>query len=158
VAVAVLSGLAVQPGLLHRNTDATAPVADSYDGFDAKGAEQLRQDQCLMAGVLRQGGPTMFNLAQDALNQSADKLHTAADQEFWNDTPLSKAFDQDRVAYDAKADELGKRREAWEAPLDGLSTPDGFTVTGFHWPPGSPGDGKQDFFEQTGLSQWIGEQ
>jgi hypothetical protein len=135
LALAVLATLAARPDLLSRSTTDGSPVADSYDGFDAKGVEQLRQDQCLMAGVLRQGGPGMSGIAQDALNQPADKLHTAADQEFWNDTPLSDAYEQDRAAYDAKANELGKRREAWEKPLDGLSTPDGFTVAGFHWPP-----------------------
>ena len=72
LALAVLTTLAARPDLLSRSTADGSPVADSYDGFDAKGAEQLRQDQCLLAGVLRQGGPTMFGIAQDGLNQAPD--------------------------------------------------------------------------------------
>ncbi|MGW2698390.1 hypothetical protein ACWC3Y_42915, partial [Streptomyces sp. NPDC001296] len=86
--LAVLAGLAVQPG---SSMPPSALVADSYDGFDVKGAEQLRQDQCLMADALRLGGPGIYGLAQDALNQPADKLHGAANRDYWTDTPLSKA-------------------------------------------------------------------
>ncbi|MEV6054163.1 hypothetical protein [Streptomyces sp. NPDC052107] len=28
-------------------------------------------------------------------------------------------------------------------PLDGLTTPAGFTDTGFHWPPGTSNDGQK---------------
>ncbi|MEU2053354.1 RICIN domain-containing protein, partial [Streptomyces bungoensis] len=156
LAAALLSTLVVHPDPLHRH-DGIALAADSYDGFDTKAAEQLRQDQCLMAGVARLGGPTMSGIARDALNQPADALHTAANREYWNDTPLSKAFDQDRALLDKDSDARAKRRDAWKAPLSGLATPGGFTVTGFEWPPSSSDEGG-DFFDRTGLPQWSGEQ
>lgn len=156
VAVAVLSGLAVQSVPPDRDAaDGSTPVADSYDGFDATAAEQLRQDQCLMADALRTGGRAMFSTAQAALGQTPDKLRTAANREYWNDTPLSKAFDQDQAAADAEQSALAARVNAWHKPLEGLTTPAGFTETDFHWPPGSPGDGKEDFYAQTGLTKWI---
>ncbi|MGW3355947.1 RICIN domain-containing protein [Streptomyces bungoensis] len=156
VAAALLSALVVQPDPLHRH-DGTALAADSYDGFDTKAAEQLRQDQCLMAGVARLGGPTMSGIARDALNQPPDALHTAANREYWNDTPLSKAFDADRALLDKDSDARAKRHDAWKAPLSGLATPGGFTVTGFEWPPSSSDEGG-DFFDRTGLPQWSGAQ
>ncbi|WP_425584774.1 ricin-type beta-trefoil lectin domain protein [Streptomyces vastus] len=107
-----------------------------------------------MADVLRMGGPTMFSTAQDALNQTPDKLHTAANRERWTDTPLAKAFDTDKAAADKEGTALNAYVDKWKKPLDGLSTPDGFTETGFHWPPGTTGTGPS-FFSQTGLSQWI---
>ncbi|WP_445585622.1 ricin-type beta-trefoil lectin domain protein [Streptomyces resistomycificus] len=107
-----------------------------------------------MADVLRMGGPAMFTTAQDALNQTPDKLHTAADRERWKDTPLGKAFETDRAAASKEGAALDAYTEAWKKPLDGLSTPAGFTETGFHWPPGTTGTGP-GFFEQTGLSKWV---
>ncbi|KUN89153.1 hypothetical protein AQJ64_00245 [Streptomyces griseoruber] len=50
-ALAVLGVLAVHPG-----QDTAQPVvaaSDSYDGFDTKAAEQLREDQCVAADALR---------------------------------------------------------------------------------------------------------
>ncbi|MER6121997.1 ricin-type beta-trefoil lectin domain protein [Streptomyces sp. NPDC001795] len=153
LALAVLTTLAARPDLIGRPID-SSPVADSYDGFDATAAEQLRQDQCLMADALRLGGPAMFGTAQDALNQTPDKLHTAANREYWKDTPLSKAFDQDKAAADKEGSALHDHVTDWQAPLDGLSTPAGFTETGFHWPPGAGGQG-DNFFDQTGITKWI---
>ncbi|MFG2961245.1 ricin-type beta-trefoil lectin domain protein [Streptomyces sp. NPDC048291] len=154
LALAVLAGRPDLPQ--HRATD-FSPVADSYDGFDTKAAEQLRQDQCLMAEVLRTGGSAMFGTAQDGLDQTPDKLHTAANREYWNTTPLSTAYDQDKAAADKAGDALAAYVDVWKKPLDGLSTPAGFTETGFHWPPGTTGTGPS-FFDQTGLSQWIAAQ
>ncbi|MGX4691888.1 RICIN domain-containing protein [Streptomyces sp. JNUCC 63] len=156
LALAVLATLAARPDLFGRSAADGSLVADSYDGFDVTAAEQLRQDQCLMGGTLRLGGPNMFSLAQDGLNRPADQLHTAANREYWNDTPLSKAFDQDRAAADKEVAALGAREKTWKTPLDGLSTPAGFTDADFHWPPGTSGQGA-GFFEQTGLSKWIGD-
>ncbi|MEU9402363.1 RICIN domain-containing protein [Streptomyces sp. NPDC048242] len=131
------------------------PVADSYDGFDAKAAQQVREDQCRMAGVLRLGGPTMYGIAQSGLNQPADGLHTAADPQYWNDTPLAKGFKQDRDLLDKAGDAQIKRVNSWK--ISGLSYPGGFkSVTDFEWPPGIP-DG-EDFFDQTGLTKWAGDQ
>ncbi|MGW5283434.1 ricin-type beta-trefoil lectin domain protein [Streptomyces collinus] len=147
-ALAVVAGMAVQPGLTRLGVE---PVADSYPWYENTAAEQLRQDECLMADVLRLGGPTMATTAQDALNQPADKLHTLADRKHWDQTPLAVAYKKDRDAASKQADDLESQRSAWAAPLDGLATPGGFTVTDFHWPP----DGEQSFYNQTGLSKWV---
>ncbi|MFF0465665.1 RICIN domain-containing protein [Streptomyces mexicanus] len=108
-----------------------------------------------MSDVLRLGGPSMAAVAQDGLNQPPDKLHVLADRRNWEETPLATAFEQDRDASAKELDEADARRQAWYKPLQGLETPAGFTDADFHWPPGSPGDGKQSFDAQTGLSQWI---
>ncbi|MFE4968313.1 ricin-type beta-trefoil lectin domain protein [Streptomyces sp. NPDC056660] len=154
LALAVLATVAGRPDLPHDRAADFSPVADSYDGFDAKAAEQLRQDQCLMAEVLRTGGAAMFGTAQDGLDQTPDKLHTAANREYWNTTALSTAYDKDKDTADKAGDALDAYVDVWKKPLDGLSTPAGFTETGFHWPPGTTGTGPS-FFAQTGLSQWI---
>ncbi|MGW7545435.1 RICIN domain-containing protein [Streptomyces sp. NPDC054770] len=154
LALAVLATVAGRPDLSHDRAADFSPVADSYDGFDAKAAEQLRQDQCLMTEVLRTGGAAMFGTAQDGLDQTPDKLHTAANREYWNTTPLSTAYDKDKDTADKAGDALDAYVDVWKKPLDGLSTPAGFTETGFHWPPGTTGTGPS-FFAQTGLSQWI---
>jgi hypothetical protein len=135
----------------------TGLVADSYDGFDAGAAAQLRQDQCLMSDALRLGGPTMGALAQSGLDQSPEQLHVTANREYWNGTPLSAAYDKDRALIDQERATLGPRLDAWPAALSGLSYPGGFaSVTDFQWPPGKP-DG-EDFFSQVGYSKWLGEQ
>ncbi|MCX4571873.1 RICIN domain-containing protein [Streptomyces sp. NBC_01571] len=153
-ALAVLGGLAVQPDLLGRGADAD-PVGDSYDWNVDTAAEQLRQDQCLMADVLRLGGPSMATTAQDGLNQPADKLHTLADRKNWEKTPLATAYQTDRDAAGKELDALHVLRDGWQKPVVGLTTPAGFTETDFHWPPGSPGDGEEDFYGQTGLTKWT---
>ncbi|MFI6371303.1 RICIN domain-containing protein [Streptomyces sp. NPDC050546] len=156
-AVAVLAGLAVQPGALDRltGTEAAAPASDTDDWAEDTAAEQLRQDQCLMADVLRMGGPSMAATAQDGLNLPPDKLHALADQDHWEDTPLAGAYQRDRDAAEKQLDAAYALRNEWAKPLDGLETPGGFTVSDFHWPPGGPGDEEQDFHSQTGLTQWI---
>jgi hypothetical protein len=83
-ALAVVAGVAVQPGVFPLHS---APATDSSPWYDDTPAEQLRQDQCLMAHVLRLGGPTMAATAQDGLNQPADKLHVLANREHWEQTP-----------------------------------------------------------------------
>ncbi|MFE3903834.1 RICIN domain-containing protein [Streptomyces sp. NPDC059153] len=155
-ALAVLGGLAIQPGLLDRYAaQRTDPVGDSYDWFEDTAAEQLRQDQCLMTDVLRLGGPSMATTAQDGLNQPQDKLHALADRQHWTDTPLAKAYETDHATTEREMDALGALRDEWKKPLEGLSAPAGINEADFHWPPGSPGDGKEDFYDQTGLGKWI---
>ncbi|MFE1754472.1 ricin-type beta-trefoil lectin domain protein [Streptomyces anandii] len=153
-ALAVLGGLAVRPDLLDLGRDAD-PASDSYDWYENTKAEQLRQDQCLMADVLRLGGSSMTATAQDGLNQPPEKLHDLANREHWQQTPLAQAYAKDRDAASKELDALATLRGGWAKPLDGLATPAGFTVADFHWPPGSPGDGKQDFYSQTGLAGWV---
>jgi hypothetical protein len=164
VAVALIGSVAVQPDLISRyaaddmaSVADTADSGDSYDGFDAKAAEQLRQDQCLLGEVLRMGGPAMFGVAQTGLNQTPDKLHTAANREYWNDTPLSTAFKQDRDAASKEGSALYDHIRDFE--ISGLPTPSGFkSVADFEWPPGTSGDDRPNFFQQTGISKWIWEQ
>ncbi|MFH9010630.1 RICIN domain-containing protein [Streptomyces sp. NPDC017943] len=156
-AAAVLAGVAVQPGVLDQltGTEAAAPTGGSSDWSDDTAAEQLRQDQCLMADVLRLGGPSMAAAAQDGLDQPPDKLHALANRAHWEDTPLAQAYQRDKEAARKELDVVYGLRNQWAKPLDGLETPGGFTVTGFHWPPGGPGDDEKDFHSQTGLTQWI---
>ncbi|MEU3919446.1 RICIN domain-containing protein [Streptomyces sp. NPDC029004] len=132
-----------------------APAGDDWDWYTDTAVEQLRQDQCLMADVLRLGGPTMATTAQDGLNQPQDKLHELANRQHWEDTPLAQAYEKDRDAASKEMDALYAVRDTWKKPLAGLETPGGFTVADFHWPPGSPGDGKRDFYGQTGLTKWV---
>ncbi|MFK4102656.1 ricin-type beta-trefoil lectin domain protein [Streptomyces sp. NPDC019531] len=161
VAVALIGSVAVQPDLISRyaadNMAAVADTGDSYDGFDTKAAEELRQDQCLLGETLRMGGPAMFGVAQDGLNQTPDKLHTAANREYWNTTPLSTAFQQDRDTADKEGSALYDHIRDFQ--ISGLPTPSGFkSKADFEWPPGTSGDDRPNFFQQTGISKWIWEQ
>ncbi|MFE6160615.1 ricin-type beta-trefoil lectin domain protein [Streptomyces sp. NPDC056486] len=108
-----------------------------------------------MSDVLRLGGPSMTGVAQDGLNQDPDRLHALADREHWKDTPLATAYATDRKAYGKEGDALDAARGTWTTPLDGLTTPAGFTETGFHWPPGTSGNDGESFDSQTGLTKWI---
>ncbi|MFE0099839.1 RICIN domain-containing protein [Streptomyces sp. NPDC059009] len=156
-ALAVLVTLAVRPELMNHLAGAgsTRSSDGSYDWSQDTAAEQLRQDQCLMSDVLRLGGPAMAGIAQDGLNQEPDKLHSLADREHWQRTPLATAYDSDRKAYGKEEDSLSAARKGWQKPLDGLTTPAGFTEGGFHLPPGSSGDDGESFHAQTGLSKWV---
>ncbi|WP_030729452.1 nucleic acid/nucleotide deaminase domain-containing protein [Streptomyces sp. NRRL S-237] len=154
--LAVLAGLAVQPAVLDRaNALRAAAAGSSEDWLDDTAAEQWRQDQCLMADVLRLGGPAMAQVAQDGLNQPQDKLHVLADRKHWEQTPLAAAYQKDKDAASSAMTAIGSLRNTWTKPLEGLTTPGGINNADFHWPPGSPGDGKQDFYAQTGLSKWT---
>ncbi|MYX98022.1 virulence factor, partial [Streptomyces sp. SID486] len=150
--LAVLAGLAVQPGSVRLNAE---PVSDSYPWYEDTAAEQLRQDQCLMGEVLRLGGPSMAAVAQDGLNQPSDRLHVLANREHWEKTPLAGAYDSDRAAAHKQMDDLDARQEAWEKPLSGLAQPGNVGDEDFYWPPGTANDGKQTFYERTGLSAWV---
>ncbi len=146
-ALAVVAGIAVQPGSVRLS----AEPAGSYGWFEDTAAEQLRQDQCLMNDVLRLGGASMAATAQDGLNQPADKLHTLADRQHWEKTPLAVAFKKDRDAADREMSELDALRAAWAKPLKGLSAPGGFASLEFSTPP----DGKDGFYNRTGLTAWV---
>ncbi|MGN9789731.1 RICIN domain-containing protein [Streptomyces sp. OZ13] len=153
-ALAVLGGLAAQPAPAQQFAgQRTAAASDSYDWYNDTPAEQLRQDQCLMSDVLRLGGPSMAAVAQDGLNQPQDKLRALADRQHWENTPLAQAYAKDRDAAGKELDALHAVRDGWQAPLQGLTTPAGFTETGFHWPPGTR-EG-EDFYAQTGLTKWT---
>lgn len=155
--MAVLLTLAVHPDLLNRLAGAGAAATGDrpYDWSQDTAAEQLRQDQCLMTDVLRLGGPAMAGVAQGGLDQDPDRLHALADREHWEDTPLATAYATDREDYAKQGDALDAARGTWEKPLEGLTTPAGFTETGFHWPPGTSGNDGESFDSQTGLTKWI---
>ncbi|MDX3853598.1 RICIN domain-containing protein [Streptomyces sp. AK02-01A] len=111
-----------------------------------------------MADALRLGGPRMVSLAQTGLNQTPEQLHSTADREYWNDTPLATAYAGDREDIDQEIDTLDPRLDSWQDALSGLSYPEeGFaSVADFEWPPGrSSGD---DFFHQVGYGKWLGDQ
>ncbi|MFE1126411.1 ricin-type beta-trefoil lectin domain protein [Streptomyces albidoflavus] len=114
----------------------------------------MRQDQCLLSDALRIGGESMATVGQDGLNQTAEKLREAANREYWNSTPLSAAFASDMKTADEAVKALDATVGSWKSPVSGLETPGDFTETEFHWPPGTSNDGREDFFEQTGLKQW----
>ncbi|MFH9892397.1 RICIN domain-containing protein [Streptomyces luteogriseus] len=158
-AVAVLAGGAVQSSAPDRltGTQAAVPGAPSAsDWSDDTAAEQLRQDQCLMAEVLRLGGPSMAATAQDGLNQPPDKLHALADREHWEDTPLAVAFQRDKDAARKELDALNDQLAEWEKPLIGLEQPGGFdSLADWQDPPGSIGSDQDDFHKQTGLTSWV---
>ncbi|MEV6171114.1 ricin-type beta-trefoil lectin domain protein [Streptomyces sp. NPDC051954] len=107
-----------------------------------------------MSDAVRLGAPGMYGFAQDALNQTPQKLRELATLDGALDGPLRRAHEKDRADWKATWERLHARRDAWEKPLDGLETPGGFTVTGFQWVPGvHEGD---DFYDQTGLGKWAG--
>ncbi|MGC9544646.1 RICIN domain-containing protein, partial [Streptomyces sp. UG1] len=155
-ALAVFGGLAVQPDLAAQlAADATARSSDDpQDWYETTADEQLRFDQCLMADAVRLGAPRMYRFAQDALNQTPQKLRELATMDGAFDGPLHQAHEKDKSDWSATWKRLHARRDTWEKPLDGLETPGGFTVTGFQWVPGvHSGD---DFYDQTGLGKWAG--
>ncbi|MFF4018365.1 RICIN domain-containing protein [Streptomyces sp. NPDC001843] len=141
--LAVVAGLAVQPGSVRSNTE---PVDDSYNWYQDTAAEQLRQDQCLMAEVLRLGGPSMAATAKDGLNQPPDKLHVLANRQHWEQTPLATAFETDKDEARKEIDALSALEDGWDKPLAGLDPP-----AGYLW----PSDGGTSFYGQTGLKQWV---
>ncbi|CAL9465700.1 hypothetical protein SUDANB126_02748 [Streptomyces sp. enrichment culture] len=154
--VAVLATTAVPPALagVPAGADGARSSDRPDDWYETTADEQLRFDQCLMADALRLGGPGMYTFAQDALNQTPEKLRELATLDGAFDGPLRQAHEKDEADWDATWERLHARRAAWEKPLDGLETPGGFTVTGFHWVPGvHEGD---DFYDQTGLGKWAG--
>ncbi|WP_347232286.1 RICIN domain-containing protein [Streptomyces sp. Root66D1] len=138
-ALAVLGGLAVRP-------DLAAPVAatvDSYDGYDAKAAQQLREDQCVGTEALRAGGPNMFGLAQSALTLPPDQLHKQLERDLFNDkTPLHAARNADIALTEQWLDKVAKQGYAWSsaANLDSY--------------PNEPQDADK-VFDKTGLSPWL---
>ena len=152
-ALAMVSGLAVpSSGVLPSGEHDMRNASQGW--YEETAPESLRRDQCLMTEVLRMGGPSMSGVAQDALNQQPDALHTLADPDYWNGTPLSEAFSKDQDTADSALQGLYAKVDEWKEPLAGLQTPGGFSDAGFHWPPGTS-DGKKNFYEQTGLSKWV---
>ncbi|GAA4087454.1 hypothetical protein GCM10022233_83080 [Streptomyces shaanxiensis] len=134
---------------------ATARSSDKPDDwYETTPDEQLRFDQCLMHDALRLGASGMYTFAQNALNQTPEKLRELATLDGAFDGPLRQAHEKDKTDWKAIWERLHARRDAWEKPLDGLTNPHGFTDASFHWVPGVR-EG-EDFYDQTGLGKWAG--
>ncbi|MHA4777796.1 ricin-type beta-trefoil lectin domain protein [Streptomyces sp. MSC1_001] len=148
-ALAVLGGLAVPPALAAQNAARStapnlAPTADSYDGYDAKAAQQLREDQCMATEGLRMGGPHLQALAQNALVLPPDQLHVQLKRDMLDDkTPLHAAWNQDRTLTDQWLDKVRKQGYAWSGATSGLESY-----------PNAPKD-PDKIFDRTGLLPWL---
>ncbi|MFJ4580485.1 RICIN domain-containing protein [Streptomyces echinatus] len=118
-----------------------SPVADSYDGFDAKAAEQLRFDQCLMADGLRRGGPNLYGLASTSVSLPADQLHQKADRTYGTGA-YELAWQKDSDDSDAWVKKAQDTRQSWSKAVSGL---DDY--------PGSPKG--ENFFDTAGLLPWL---
>ncbi|WP_406179076.1 polymorphic toxin type 27 domain-containing protein [Streptomyces canus] len=156
-AMALAGAIAVTGGQLPDLTaqsERTATAADPVPtAFDAKAAERVRQEQCLLSGVLRKGGPAMKEVARAGLIGTEDQLHTAADPSYWKDTALHTAYNKDKNAADAKMDELAARPTVWQASLGVQTPPPTYTYTGFTWV-----EDKDDPFSKIGLGSWVAAQ
>ncbi|MFF5155294.1 ricin-type beta-trefoil lectin domain protein [Streptomyces sp. NPDC000348] len=144
-ALAVLAGLAVQPGPPGQDTpQPVAATSDSYDGFDSKAAEQLREDQCVAVDALRKGGPNLFALAQNALGLPADQLHQKLKRDlFDNNSPLHQAAYADSDFSDQWVKKANDQEHAWAGTVSGLTSY-----------PGEP-DGANEIYDKTGLLPWL---
>ncbi|MFF7439063.1 ricin-type beta-trefoil lectin domain protein [Streptomyces sp. NPDC008122] len=142
--MAVLGGVAVRPDLAVQDVRPDlAAVADSYDGYDAKAAQQLREDQCVATEALRMGGPNLSALAQGALLLPPDQLHAKLKRDLFDDkTPLHAARNADSALTDQWIDKVQKQGYAWSSAASLDSYPNA---------PRDPGK----IFEETGLRSWL---
>ncbi|MFF2425317.1 DddA-like double-stranded DNA deaminase toxin [Streptomyces mirabilis] len=139
--LALLAAIAVHPEPTVDRDPRTSPVADSYDGFDTKAAEQLRLDQCLMADGLRRGGPNQYGLASTSLPLPADQLHQKADRTYG-----TGAFAQ---AWQKDSDDS----DAWVKKAQDTDLSFKNTISGLDDYPGSPKAEK--IFDKTGMLPWL---
>ncbi|MCX4411160.1 ricin-type beta-trefoil lectin domain protein [Streptomyces sp. NBC_01764] len=139
--LALLATIAVHPEPTADRGPRTSPVADSYDGFDTKAAEQLRLDQCLMADGLRRGGPNLYGLANTSLPLPADQLHQKADRT-WGTGAFAQAWQKDSDDSDAWV------KKAQDTDLSFKNT-----ISGLDDYPGSPEAEK--IFDKTGMLPWL---
>ncbi|MCX4971328.1 polymorphic toxin-type HINT domain-containing protein [Streptomyces sp. NBC_00620] len=123
--------------------------------FDLENTQQVREDQCLLNGVLRKGGPATKEVARAGLSGTEAQLHTAANREYWTATPLATSYKTDRAVADTKLDELAGRPDVWEESLaiPSMSTPPGYTKTGFEWV-----ESDANPFDTINLSSWVAAQ
>ncbi|MFC3575522.1 Hint domain-containing protein [Streptomyces yaanensis] len=144
------------PRLAPDKTDTTASATAADDPgapFDLKNAERVRKEQCLLSGVLRKGGPAMKEVARAGLIGTEEQLHTAANPEYWNGTPLHAAFEKDRAAADVKMDELWGRAYVWQESLHVEQPPPGYSYSGFQWV-----ESDANPFRTINLSSWVADQ
>ncbi|MFG2143633.1 RICIN domain-containing protein [Streptomyces sp. NPDC048696] len=140
----MIVGLAVRPDLAGTSgRDDMGLVGDSYDGYDTKTAEQLREDQCVAADALRKGGPSMYALAQDAIGLPPDQLHQKVYRDLLNDkTPLHQAHNADSDSTDQWLKKVSDQEQAWVSAVSGLDYP-------------HPPRGGGKIFDQVGLLPWL---
>ncbi|MEV4350593.1 RICIN domain-containing protein, partial [Actinoplanes sp. NPDC049596] len=135
---------------------AHAAVADgptdtwTSDGRLDDGLGVARLDRCRLGFVNQAGGPAIRAVAQAALNGTDAQMHTAADPDYWDDTPLSVAYKQDDDSYLAKMDQLYARKDVWSNSIPNNFEITGETTTGFQWAP--------DFYGDLGISSFYGSQ
>ncbi|GAA2920025.1 hypothetical protein GCM10011428_40560 [Streptomyces violaceus] len=147
--MAALGGLVVQPGQqFGRGAEQrTAPVAaagDSYDGFDTKAAEQLREDQCVAVDALRKGGPNLFALAQNSIGLPPDQLHQKLKRDLTdNNSPLHQASYVDSASSDQWLKKANDQERAWSSSVSGLTSY-----------PDEP-QGEDKIYDKTGLVPWL---
>ncbi|MER5979550.1 RICIN domain-containing protein [Streptomyces sp. NPDC001857] len=142
--LALLATVAVQPASAVGREPQSSPAVDSYDGFDAKAAEQLRGDQCVGVDALRKGGPSLFALAQGAIGLPPDQLHRKLNRDL-NDTkdPLHTAFSADEDNSSQWQDKVLDQGHAFNT-----------AVMGLRYYPGGP-QGATEIFDRIGLLPWI---
>jgi hypothetical protein len=131
--------------------------AAAASGDAADQAEmQLRQDECLLSNVLRLGGPAAKHVALGGLDADAAAMHTAANPEYWEGTPLSSAYDTDNAADLAELETLGDNVNQVndDVSLGSIEFPLGI--------PNGPTDpwnainpAVTDPFEDIGLASWM---
>ncbi|MFF0016208.1 RICIN domain-containing protein [Streptomyces sp. NPDC005374] len=138
---ALLATLVVHPEPTTDRDPRTSPVADSYDGFDTKAAEQLRLDQCLMADGLRRGGPNLYGLATASLPLPSDQLHQKADRTYGTGA-FAQAWQKDGDDSDAWVKKVRDTDSSWRNTVSGLDSY-----------PGSPKD--ERIFDETGMLPWL---
>ncbi|MBK3525733.1 RICIN domain-containing protein [Streptomyces sp. MBT70] len=142
--LALLAAVAVQPASAVDQGPPTSPAVDSYDGFNAQAAEQLRGDQCVGVDGLRKGGPNLFALAQGAIGLPPDQLHQKLNRDLHNTKdPLHTAFDAD-----------GNNSSQWQQKVLDQQHAFSTAVSGLSDYPGSP-DGASEIYDQIGLLPWI---
>ncbi|WP_405828921.1 RICIN domain-containing protein [Streptomyces sp. NBC_01176] len=139
--LALLATVAVHPASVTGQDPRTSPAADSYDGFDAKAAEQLRSDQCLMADGLRRGGPNQYGLAGTALSLPPDQLHQKADRTYGTGA-YAQAWQKDSDDSDAWVKKTEDARQSWSNAVSGLDNYPGAAA-------------KENFFDKAGLLPWL---
>ncbi|MEV6553196.1 RICIN domain-containing protein [Streptomyces sp. NPDC051597] len=137
-------GLAVRPDLARpAGRDELGLVGDSYDGYDTKSAEQLREDQCVAAQALRKSGPSLYALAQDAITLAPDQLHQKVRRDLMDDkTPLHQANNADRDSTAQWLKKVSDQEQAWSGAVSGLDYP-------------HPPRGGGKIFDQVGLLPWL---
>ncbi|MFG3405722.1 hypothetical protein [Streptomyces sp. NPDC048142] len=127
--------------------------ADGPGTVDLPQAERVREAQCLLGTAFRKGGAEMKKVARDGIAGTDAELLAAADQKYWQTTPLATAFDADRDAAFARAEGFTNYEDSLRDALRVRQIPPGYTDTGFQWPPRDP-----DLFTQAGIAPWVGVQ